>query len=227
MLGYHSIGERLFTVAEMMILGITMNRRSLLPEDWKLYDGGYYPNFCELSDRYVDHTEECDNELPLHTAYDSTEYSIAGDYIRRSLYPTSRFVTSIYRNKSLPPRLEKDSYVGLYVTHGHNDFHPTGMDFYHRALALFPHRNILALVPNNVRIEPVEGQQIIHVSELYDWERITLLSRCSDFIIGANPDAWWGAYLSENRGKRVYYPTHFLADITQQPLLIPKKWTSI
>jgi len=63
-----------------------------------------------------------------------------------------------------------------------------------------------------------------------EWEQLLLMSCCDNFIIGNSTYSWFGAYLSNNSNKIVFYPEKWFGDfyINNNTLdLFPNSWISI
>lgn len=64
---------------------------------------------------------------------------------------------------------------------------------------------------------------------LLDWEQLLLMSLCKYNVIANSTFSWWGAYLNENIGKKICYPSVWFgpkaAHNTQD--LFPTDWTKI
>ena len=57
-----------------------------------------------------------------------------------------------------------------------------------------------------------------------------MMTQCNDFIIGNSTYSWWGAWLSNNPDKVVYYPNKWFGHNNRNNLthdLFPESWRMI
>lgn len=64
---------------------------------------------------------------------------------------------------------------------------------------------------------------------LLDWEQLLLMSLCKYNVIANSTFSWWGAYLNENIGKKICYPSVWFGPNAAHNTkdLFPKDWTKI
>ncbi len=64
---------------------------------------------------------------------------------------------------------------------------------------------------------------------LFDWEQLLLMSLCKYNVIANSTFSWWGAYLNENNGKKICYPSVWFGPKAGHNTndLFPKDWTKI
>jgi hypothetical protein len=64
---------------------------------------------------------------------------------------------------------------------------------------------------------------------LLDWEQLLLMSLCKYNVIANSTFSWWGAYLNENIGKKICYPSVWFGPKAAHNTtdLFPKDWTKI
>ena len=64
---------------------------------------------------------------------------------------------------------------------------------------------------------------------LFDWEQLLLMSLCKYNVIANSTFSWWGAYLNENIGKKICYPSIWFGPKAGHNTndLFPKDWTKI
>lgn len=56
----------------------------------------------------------------------------------------------------------------------------------------------------------------------YEHEELRLMYSCKHFILANNSFSWWGAWLSNNKGKNVFAPNPWFNSYTKQSILCPE-----
>ena len=76
---------------------------------------------------------------------------------------------------------------------------------------------------STLTFEPIE-----HVYK--DYEQMLIMSKCNHNIIANSSFSWWGAYLNENKNKKVYYPSNWFGPKLSNKNtkdMYPKEWIKI
>ena len=161
------------------------------------------------------------------------------DIIRREL--TFRCAPSA-KNQALLDEIHSTEAVALHVRRSDYLSLPAygacGPDYYHRAIDHLllqvrnPHFFIFSDDPEWTRlhIKPKGACTYIdHNTGKQDFEDLRLMSQCGYFIIANSTFSWWGAWLSENKAKRIICPQGWYTDpwCRSTPDLIPDSWLRI
>ena len=64
---------------------------------------------------------------------------------------------------------------------------------------------------------------------LFDWEQLLVMSLCKYNVIANSTFSWWGAYLNENIGKKICYPSVWFGPKAAHNTndLFPKDWNKV
>ena len=116
-------------------------------------------------------------------------------------------------------------------------YYSCGVDYYQRAIQV-----IASLIENphffifSDDIEWTKVNLLLEYPSTYvetkdlsrDYESLSLMSLCKNFIIANSTFSWWGAWLSRNPEKTVIAPkTWFKANVLERKDLIPSRWITI
>jgi len=126
--------------------------------------------------------------------------------------------------------------ISLHIRRGdylnNTNFHPVqSMDYYKKALEIIGHYdNILVFsddiewCKNNIKFENVN-----FIEGISDIENIFLMSMCKDNIIANSSFSWWGAWLNNNKDKKIIAPKNWFGP--QLGLntsdIVPETWIKI
>lgn len=73
-----------------------------------------------------------------------------------------------------------------------------------------------------------ETTTFVSKKEIYDYEEMSLMSKCSNHIIANSTFSWWGAWLNPNKNKIVVSTKQWLKDKTTKELdLVSSEWITI
>lgn len=157
-----------------------------------------------------------------------------GFYLKKGLSPKSQVLfDEINNQKSLCVNVRRGDFVG-------NSYHEVvGNDFYTKGLKVFENMNMnfdkvyvfsddIQWCKNNLKF----GKPTIFVDYEYSGEKfgeyLYLMSACRLFIIPNSSFAWWGAWLSLHKDKRVICPNQWFGDANiNSDDLIPNDWIRI
>jgi hypothetical protein len=83
-------------------------------------------------------------------------------------------------------------------------------------------REYLSLSCKNVEFKPIN-------TEIKDWKQLLMMSCCKHNIIANSSFSWWGAYLNNNKDKRVIYPSIWFTNNVNKKSndICPKEWIQI
>lgn len=103
----------------------------------------------------------------------------------------------------------------LHVRRGDYLYYPTihptcSINYYHSALELIDSKNILIFsddifwCKNNLNIK---NKNVIYISDNPDYIDLWLISLCKNNIMANSSFSWWGAWLNQNKNKKVIAPS--------------------
>lgn len=124
--------------------------------------------------------------------------------------------------------------VGIHVRRGdyvNNTFHTdlTEIDYYERAIALFPNDNFLIFSDDTEWCKKRFTDKRFQVMEGGDeLEDFNMLASCKSIIMANSSFSWWSSYLNPNHGKTIICPKEeiwFKDSIIRTK--VPKTWIQI
>lgn len=191
------------------------NREALQQEAWFLYLSGFWQ-----SEKYFkDIQEVLQKELTLKTAP-----SVLCESYRSYIQKEETSVSLHIRR-------------GDYVNNAQfkDQFGFLGLDYYKEAIALFQKEDAdvrffvfsddLEWVKENLNFEP--NLTFVECSgENIDIEELMLMRACQHHIIANSSFSWWGAWLNENKNKKVVAPKKWFNNLPglNTDDLIPEDW---
>ena len=203
-----------------------------------LFNNGHAPT---VSERFFHFDEELFNLCPDHVSlqgYFQTEkyFKHIEDEIREDftfkdeiLKPCKEMILSVDNPISLHVRRTD------YLTNSENHFN-LPLEYYEAALKQFdPDRNVIVFSDDPIWCQEQDlfSDDRFMVSENTDNRvDLCLMSLCDDFIIANSSFSWWGAWLSQNKSKRVIAPFQWFGKTGYTKNhdtkdLIPDDWTRI
>lgn len=165
-----------------------------------------------------------------------------GDTIRQELTVKERPNS---RNRQMLQRIQAGNAVGLHVRRGdyvtnprHSQFHGLcSPEYYRKAIRYIgsrvqnPHFYVFSDDPEWYQDNMKTGFPTIYVGHNgpgKGYEDLRLMSSCKHFIIANSSFSWWGAWLSENKGKIVVAPKRWFAQPGNNTKdLLPRSWIKL
>ncbi len=117
-----------------------------------------------------------------------------------------------------------------YVTS--NGYHPVQtIDYYKKALSLIGDCKNIVVFSDDIPWckENLTFDNIIFIEGNKDYEDLWLMSLCEHNIIANSSFSWWGAWLNENKNKKVVAPLNWFGQQsnTNQSDIVPESWIKI
>ena len=132
-----------------------------------------------------------------------------------------------------------DKPIGLHIRRGDylknsGNHYNLGLDYCEKALEMFDSdREVIIFSDDSNWCKEQElfsGDRFMVSESESSYVDLCLMSLCSDFIIANSTFSWWGAWLSENKNKKVIAPSNWFGpELSHNDTkdLIPEKWTVI
>jgi len=208
---------------------------NILPNDRDISNWSNEPTkskLVKLSDNF--HYRELDYKEDSHYYLDgywqSEKYFIEiEDTVRECLKPSESTITKLkekYSTKnSVSIHIRKTDYV---TSNGYHPIQP--IKYYKDGLNHIDYENILVFSDDiNWCKENLKFDNIIFVEDNDDIEDLWLMSLCNHNIIANSSFSWWGAWLNNNKNKKVIAPKNWFGDKSglNKFDIIPEKWIKI
>ena len=202
-----------------------------------LLNNGHAP---VVHERFFHFDEElfnlCPDHISLHGFFQSEKYflhikdEIVKDFTFKSgvLDPCKEMISGVDNPISLHVR--RGDYVKNSANHP-----PCTLEYYQKALEYFDSdRNVIVFSddPNWCKQQEIFSDDRFLISENSDNRvDLCLMTLCDDFIIANSSYSWWGAWLSNNKNKKVIAPIQWFGDGDTKDHdtkdLIPDSWIRI
>lgn len=149
-------------------------------------------------------------------------YSIDKD----SLYLIEKKYGEILKKETCSIHIRRGDYLGL------PNHHPTcNMGYYNKAMKIFPEETTYLVFSDDVEWckEIFTGDNFIIIEDNEDYIDLWLMSLCDNNIIANSSFSWWGAWLNNNKDKRVIVPKRWFGPAINHNTkdLIPNEWEII
>lgn len=110
------------------------------------------------------------------------------------------------------------------------DVHPIcALDYYDRAISLFNPETQFFVLSDDINWckTNLNNRGFIFMNNLQDYESLILMSLCDHNIIANSSFSWWGAWLNNNKNKKVVSPKRWFSNQISTIDLIPENWIAI
>ena len=186
--------------------------------------------------------EECPDNVTLIGYFESEKYFKHVEDKVRDNYQFLDHIKEVCYNYG--KEYLKDNPVGVVIRrgdflaeHNKNRHCVCSLDYYEKSLSKFDGRTILIFSDD---ISWCKEQKIFQSKNIFFVDSsegiykghfdLCLLSMCSDFIIANSTFSWWGAWLSDNKNKKVIAPKKWYGPELQHLILkdqLPESWERI
>lgn len=189
---------------------------------------------------------QCPNHVTLNGYFQTEKYFKNAEKLIRLDFRFKQHIidqVNLYYEKHL-----KENPVSIVVRHFNSQFDYSGCEnnhynipfsYYEKAIEILGKDRKYIICSNN--IELCKEQEIFQSdnfvfnevvpSDIYKgYFDLCLISKCKDFIISNSTFSWWGAWLSDNKSKRVIAPTPWYGPQLQHintDDLYPDEWEKI
>jgi hypothetical protein len=126
-------------------------------------------------------------------------------------------------------------YIGIHIRRGDYlrfpDHHPIlPIEYYKTAIDYFKADNVFVFSDDIDWCKSnIIGDNIIYIENEKDYIEMYLMSLCENNIISNSSFSWWGAWLNENKNKKVIGPKLWFGNAIQfiSDDIIPEGWIKI
>jgi hypothetical protein len=217
-LNQNGVTPREYNLNKFDFLNVEYKEKKELDDFIEVQDCGY-PNLqIDVSKNYF-----------LYGYFQSEYYFLnCSDIIRQALKIPDEFrKKSIQKYENLSNSISIHIRRTDYITSG--GFHPVQpISYYINALKLLNDYENLLIFSDDIEWckSNIQLPKTIFVENNSNVDDLWLMSLCRDNIIANSSFSWWGAWLNENKNKRVLAPKNWFNG-QNTPILIPKTWITI
>jgi hypothetical protein len=101
------------------------------------------------------------------------------------------------------------------------------IDYYKRALSLFPNKKVVVFSDDIQYCKNEFGSDATYITGERDYIDIYIMSRCKNNIISNSSFSWWGSYLNNHHDKKVVAPKLWNGHYTDNPDIYCSNWITI
>lgn len=225
------LGNNLFQIATVIGLALKHGVEYVFPT-WRYKD--YFPKlpFDDLALKRPFHEIH-----EKHTYYQNIVLNPKLDYNLSGYFQSYKYFDNYKEiiKELLTPNIkfENSDNVAVHVRRGDylnfpHVFRIMGMDYYNRAMSLFPNR-IFSIFSDDIKwcIDNFRGDNIIFIQPGNDIEDFSYMMSHKDFIISNSTFSWWAAYLCKDENKVVVSPKSWFLTESRIDDRIPNSWVLI
>jgi hypothetical protein len=209
----------------------------ILPSDRNISNWSTESNknkISNLSDNFIYSklNYEEDSHYYLNGYWQSEKYfTEVEDIIREELKPSDNILIKLesfpfINSNNVSIHIRRTDYV---ISNG---YHPVqSIEYYKKGLEIIGDYDNLLVFSDDINWckENLKFDNMIFVEDNDDIEDLWLMSLCNHNIIANSSFSWWGAWLNDNKDKKVIAPNKWFGKTTglNQLDIIPEKWIKI
>jgi len=238
-----TLGSQLFQIASTIGIGSSINRTVSFPEDWEYLTAPNGGQIFAIPSFYFSGLEG--EDLGNNKLQEVDHFLFIGNHIRKLLSPTAFIKKDVSSNLYFEdPAKRRKPYVAIHVRKNISESTSKpelSLKYYYKAMSQFDPKKVEYFLFSNdiewckeyfdIGLSPEVAKNIHYVDEFdKDYEDLAAMAMCDYFIISNSNFAWWGAYLSFNPNKKVYYPsvwTNEPAHVIDPRLLFPNYYCKL
>lgn len=158
-------------------------------------------------------------------------FSNISDLIKRELRPSDDIISKIKSiknldSKSISLHIRRTDYVTS------NGYHPLqSIDYYQNAIDIIGEYDYIFIFSDDIKWckENFSFKNMIFIEGFDDVEDLWIMSMCKNNIIANSSFSWWGAWLNDNKNKKVIAPKKWFGDNVNLNTsdIIPETWITI
>lgn len=226
---YFRLANQMFQIAAAYGIAGKLQDQAYIPEGWvyqNVFSGPFFTSKT-ISSKYIFKEPSFTyNESPIPPTYNPQKdsYSIDGYYqseknfinveqkIRQIFSPNeeinnyinNKYSHIINNEKTCSIHIRRGDYLNLSQYHTNLD-----MNYYMKAIKMFPKDTVFIIFSDDImwcKETFPPSEKFIHIENEADYVDMFLMSKCTNNIIANSSFSWWGAWLNENKNKRVIAP---------------------
>ena len=171
-----------------------------------------------------------DRNYYLNGYWQSEKYFVEiQDLIRSELKPSPEFFKKfnyLFGNNNISMHIRRTDYVTS------NGYHPVQtIEYYNQAIEIIGDYDNILVFSDDIKWckENLKFRDIIFIDGNDDIEDLWIMSTCKDNVIANSSFSWWGAWLNQNRNKKVICPKNWFgsqSNIDDRDI-VPSTWIKI
>ncbi len=226
---YFRLGNQLFQIAAAHGIAEKLNDQAYIPEGWRYQNvfAGPFITAKNIAAKYVFKEPSFTfSEPPIPATYNPQKdsYAIDGYFqnehsfinaeqkIRQIFAPNednSKYINDKYshiinNDKTCSIHIRRGDYLNLSQYHTNLD-----LNYYIKAIKMFPKDTIFVIFSDDIewcKQNFPPSEKFIHIEGEQDYIDLFLMTKCFNNVMANSSFSWWGAWLNENKNKRVIAP---------------------
>jgi hypothetical protein len=182
--------------------------------------------------KYKDLTNPLNDNYYLDGYWQSEKYFKESiDLIREDFQPSKEIISKLIKT----PLIDTNT-ISLHVRRTDyvtsNGYHPVqSIDYYNNAIDLIGDYDNIFIFSDDLNWckDNLKFNNMIFISDFTDIEDLHLMSLCRHNIIANSSFSWWGAWLNDNKDKKVIAPSNWFGSMANLSTddIIPDSWIKI